>query len=120
MPCDDELAGFGEQSVGDALEAEGVEAAECEFFEAVSFCGFLGLVKVEVLVEGGLEFGVGDGVLDEGGVGEVDAELEGVAGGGFAALGRANPISSDSEGPEGGNSGPKAGAGPDIDPEQAA
>ena len=33
---------------------------------------------------------------------------------------RANPISTDSEGPEGGNSGPEAGAGPEIDPDPAA
>jgi hypothetical protein len=82
------LASVVEEAVADPSEAAQVDFAGGEFFEAVAFEGVDGLERVEVVVEGAFEVGGRFGVVEEGDVGDVDAEFERVSGRGlFAGVG---------------------------------
>jgi hypothetical protein len=81
----DVLPGVVQEAGTEAQETTGVDAADGEFFEAVALQRFGGFVEIEVLGERALNVAIGIRVVVEGGIGDVDAEFEGISGSGAAA-----------------------------------
>jgi hypothetical protein len=76
-----------EQDGADAKEAAGVDTAEGEFFEAVPLQRLGRLVNVHVLGEGALDAVSGLGIVVEGDIRDMDAELKRVSRRGEFAVG---------------------------------
>jgi hypothetical protein len=79
------LAGVVQEALADAAESAQLDFAGGEFFEAVAFERVDGLERVDVPVVSAFVVGGRFGVVEEGDIGHVDAEFEGVSGGGLFA-----------------------------------